>query len=135
MPLSTTEPSTDHPVNVIRGTIFDAELKDPLIGASIGFVGTHYGTVTDLDGKFLMVVPDSILASKMILSVSYTGYTAMLIDISKAELPLQKDIYLEMNWSTYGMTGAMVIMKKRKWWQVWKPKYVHYREFKSLSGL
>ncbi len=55
----------------ITGFVYDNELNDPLIGASVHIKGTSLGTITDLNGKFILESPDSTT----ILIISYTGFT------------------------------------------------------------
>lgn len=72
----------------ISGTISDNS-GEPLIGASILVKGTTSGTVTDIDGKYTLSVPDG----SNTLVVSYTGFatqevavgTATVVDITLAE--------------------------------------------------
>jgi TonB-linked SusC/RagA family outer membrane protein len=52
----------------VTGTVVSADDGEPVIGASIKVVGTNTGTVTDVDGKFNITVPDG---SK--LDVNYIG--------------------------------------------------------------
>ena len=55
---------------MVRGTVYDAAEGITLPGASIVIKGTLKGTVTDVDGKFnIMVEPNTTL------EVSYIGYT------------------------------------------------------------
>lgn len=61
----------------ITGTVLDEDTDEPLIGANILVPGTTVGTVTDLDGHFMLEVP---IAAKLI-SVSYTGYTSKDVSI------------------------------------------------------
>ncbi|MBP9076318.1 MAG: TonB-dependent receptor [Haliscomenobacter sp.] len=61
----------------ITGTILDEENDEPLIGANILVPGTTIGTVTDLDGRFLLEVPTDAKT----LTVSYTGYTTKEVSI------------------------------------------------------
>ena len=56
---------------LITGKITD-DTNQPLIGASVLVKGTTQGTVTDIDGKYSLEVPD---CKNAILVVSYTGYT------------------------------------------------------------
>ena len=44
--------------NKISGTVTSAEDGEPIIGASVKIVGTPKGTVTDMNGKFTIDVPD-----------------------------------------------------------------------------
>ena len=61
----------------IEGTVTDPT-GDPLIGASVVAQGTTVGTITDIDGKFSLNVPDGINA----VIVSYTGFESQTIDIT-----------------------------------------------------
>ena len=53
----------------ITGTVSDEE-SQPLIGVNILIKGTSTGTITDLDGKYVLDVPDQ----NTVLVFSYTGY-------------------------------------------------------------
>lgn len=61
----------------VTGTVTDAETKEPLIGANVLIPSERTGTVTDFDGNFSLVVPESTTE----LSFSYTGYQSMVISI------------------------------------------------------
>lgn len=61
---------TAHAQRVIKGTITDKK-GDPVIGANVVAKGTTVGTVTDIDGRYMLSVPEGTTA----LVVSYTGYT------------------------------------------------------------
>lgn len=61
---------------VVSGTVRD-ETGIPLPGASILVKGTTNGTITDLDGKFSLDVPNDA-----ILVVSYLGYSAKEVSVS-----------------------------------------------------
>ena len=53
----------------VSGTVVDAK-GEPVIGANIVVKGTTNGTITDMDGNFVLDVPEG-----SILHVSYIGYT------------------------------------------------------------
>ena len=55
----------------VEGVVLDQSSKDPIIGASIILKGSSVGTVTDIDGKFKINVPET---NSAILIVSYVGY-------------------------------------------------------------
>jgi outer membrane receptor protein involved in Fe transport len=60
----------------VTGTVTD-EAGESLIGASILVKGTTSGTVTDLDGKYSLSVPDG----SGVLVFSYTGFDTQEIEI------------------------------------------------------
>ena len=61
----------------ITGTVTDNDTKEPLIGATVLVTGTSAGTVTDLDGKYSLTIPDGAES----ISISYTGFSTQSITI------------------------------------------------------
>jgi TonB-linked SusC/RagA family outer membrane protein len=61
----------------INGTVLDADTKAPLPGANIIIKGTNVGTITDLDGKFLLEVEDP----NATLIFSFIGYQSVEIPL------------------------------------------------------
>ena len=74
----------------ISGTVMDAELQEPLIGASVYSPGTKEGTVSDLDGNFKFTTHDSIII------VSYTGYKTIEKKIDPSQQNLNIDFALSL---------------------------------------
>ena len=69
-----------------KGVIVD-EAEEPIIGASVKVVGTTTGTITDLNGKFVVNVP----AGKQV-EISYIGYiTQVLSDFKQTKIELKED--------------------------------------------
>ncbi|TXF91170.1 TonB-dependent receptor [Neolewinella aurantiaca] len=66
--------STDF--RVITGTVTSAEDGETLIGVSVIVQGSNSGTVTDLDGKYSLDVPDGAT-----LIFSYTGMSSQTIPV------------------------------------------------------
>lgn len=62
----------------ISGVVTDAKDGQPMIGVSVSVTGTTKGTITDLDGKYLLSVP----ADAFQLTFSYVGYNTQNIDIN-----------------------------------------------------
>jgi len=71
----------------VKGTVLDSN-GDPLIGASVLVKGTTQGTVTDIDGKFEITVPDSTY----VLVFSYTGFQSKEVAIGE-----QKDMNVKLD--------------------------------------
>lgn len=62
----------------LTGVVVDAT-GDPLIGASVGVVGTKIGTLSDTDGKFELSLSSQIKSVK----VSYVGFHTQEVNIEK----------------------------------------------------
>lgn len=72
----------------ITGTVTD-ENGEPIIGANVVEKGTTNGTITDLDGKFLIDIPE-----KSTIQITYIGFETQEIEIagkSKLQITLQGD--------------------------------------------
>ena len=61
----------------VTGTITTDGKNEPLVGAAVIVKGTTTGTVTDLDGKFTLVVPQDATT----LTASLVGYTTQDVSI------------------------------------------------------
>ncbi|MDP4201644.1 MAG: TonB-dependent receptor [Bacteroidota bacterium] len=68
------EASVQQQSKKVTGTVTD-ENGEPLIGVTITLKGQAKGTVTDVDGKFSLEVPNSA-----VLVVSYVGYKRQFVD-------------------------------------------------------
>lgn len=67
----------------IKGTVTDADTKETLIGVNITpSTDASIGTVTDIDGNYVITVPASVQALKF----SYVGYTSQVIEITSTEI-------------------------------------------------
>lgn len=61
----------------LKGTVKD-KLGESIIGASVLIEGTSQGTITDLDGNYVI---ENIPAGKNVLVVSYVGYQTQKLEI------------------------------------------------------
>ncbi|QXD16749.1 carboxypeptidase-like regulatory domain-containing protein [Rhodocaloribacter litoris] len=55
----------------LTGVVTDAETGDPLPGASVVLVGTQFGTITDVDGQYLLL---GVPVGEYDVQVSFVGY-------------------------------------------------------------
>lgn len=60
----------------IQGEVLDAG-GEAIIGASVLIKGTHVGSITDIDGRFSLMVP----SSNTILLVSYVGFLSKEVEV------------------------------------------------------
>jgi len=67
--------------NPVTGVVVDYQTKDPLIGVSVVQKGTTNGTITDIDGKFSLNVPNGTT-----ITISYLGYVSQ--DVAATSTPL-----------------------------------------------
>ncbi len=61
----------------VTGSVVDADVGDPLVGATVIVKGTSTGTVTDFDGVFSVNA-----ASDAVLVISYTGYQTQEVEVN-----------------------------------------------------
>ena len=61
---------------IIKGEVLDPN-KEPLIGVGVVIKNTTIGTITDVDGKYSIQVPDN----NAVLSFSYIGYKTKEIKV------------------------------------------------------
>lgn len=66
----------------LKGVVTDAEMNEPVIGANVVVEGTGKGTVTDLNGRFVLQV-DKLPVT---LSVSFVGYQREEVKVSIGQM-------------------------------------------------
>lgn len=81
----------------VTGTILSAEDDEPVIGAAIVVKGTTIGTVTDLDGKFVLDVPSD---AKTIF-ISYVG-------MKTKEIAVAPEIYVKLESESQALSEVVV---------------------------
>lgn len=62
----------------LKGVVTDLVTGEPLIGAGILIEGTASGTVTDIDGSYVLALDEGTYR----LSVSYIGYIPVVLDVT-----------------------------------------------------
>jgi CarboxypepD_reg-like domain len=82
----TTKPNTGEG-NYIEGTITDASNREALVGAPIRIKGTEIGTATDMDGKFKLTIPSSLINNTYTIVISYVGYASQEMVIDTKHFP------------------------------------------------
>ncbi|MGQ9620826.1 MAG: TonB-dependent receptor domain-containing protein [Bacteroidales bacterium] len=66
---------------IIRGTVYDYSLAEPMMSVTVVVDGTGKGTMTDLDGNFNISVP----AGTYTLKLSFVSYETIIINEVKVE--------------------------------------------------
>ncbi len=88
----------------IYGMILDAKSKEPIIGAYVSSLNHKFNQVTDMEGHFMIEVPDTVT----LLEISYLGYETKIIQFSKDILHLQ----IFLNEATKSLDGVTVVGQK-----------------------
>lgn len=76
---------------VITGTVLDSNSSEPIIGATVVVPGSTIGTVTDLDGKYSLKIPDSYKT----VTVSFIGYKPFEVELGAdtvLDVQLEEDV-------------------------------------------
>ena len=73
----------------VKGIVKDAKFGDPIIGASVLQQGTTNGTITDMDGNFVLDAPKGAT-----LEISYIGYKSQTVtaDGQEVNIMLAEDV-------------------------------------------
>jgi TonB-linked SusC/RagA family outer membrane protein len=74
---SGSNPATAVQQQRVTGTITDASSGEPLVGVNIVVEGTTTGTMTDINGKYTIEVPNR----NSVLAISYIGYVSQRINV------------------------------------------------------
>ena len=78
-------------VTLVTGVVTDG--NEPIVGANVLVVGSNEGTITDMDGRFSLNMPDG----KCDLQISMIGYKPQLInacDKQSMDIRLHEDTVL-----------------------------------------
>ena len=95
----------------VKGKVVDAENNEPLIGATVSVSGTTLGTVTDVDGNFVL----KVTSAKTTLEFRYLGYKDKDMTIaSKSNVDLG-EVAMSLDSKTLGdvvITSTIAVARK-----------------------
>jgi iron complex outermembrane recepter protein len=84
----------------ISGRVTDARTKEPLIGASVVAKGTTQGTLTDIEGKFQVVLPNG----NSLIVISFVGYNPQEMTVGT-----ESSLEIELSESSVSMDNVVVL--------------------------
>ena len=92
--------TTDQTLNkiIVKGTVLDAQ-NEPLSGASITIKSQQTGTVSDIDGKFSLEVPQN-----SVISVSYLGFVSKDVKVTDG-----RDLRIVLQENAKQLEGVVVV--------------------------
>jgi TonB-linked SusC/RagA family outer membrane protein len=105
--------------NPVRGTVAD-ENGEPVIGASVAIKGTTKGTVTDIDGHFLLEVNqgETLVISYIgyhTREIMYTGQSAVTVNLKEDTQNLEEIVVVGYGvQKRESLTGALQTLKNEK---------------------
>jgi hypothetical protein len=121
--------------NIVQGIILDAITCLPIPDALIVVKGTQLLTHSDTEGKFRIIISDSLFNDNLTLLTKAFGYYCNEIQISQSALPMQVEITLAVEKTPvfeitehrigivqYQTAGLICIepLPSKKWFQFWK---------------
>jgi TonB-linked SusC/RagA family outer membrane protein len=84
----------------VTGRVSDATSGEALPGVNVVIQGTYTGAVTDLDGRFTIIVPDE----EAILSFSFVGYTTKSVQVGA-----QRELLIMLDLSTTALEEVVFV--------------------------
>lgn len=107
---------------VIEGVVYDNETGEIVPVAMVKIRNTSVSVYSDIDGKYFIVIPDSIVTQFVELYTETLdgGAGDVVVDRTKNT----SNIEIRVTYSTeLSVIGDFVPYKPRRWWQFWKKKY------------
>ncbi len=99
----------------IQGKVLDNYGED-VIGATIRLQGTQIGTITDIDGKFSLTIPQNLVDQNTALVISFIGYENITMPIQDFLQQADKTIQFKHEASYLGdvvIAGGITTSHKR----------------------
>lgn len=106
----------DTSLKKVIGNVLDSETKEGLSGVLIMIRGTNVGVVTNTNGNFNLNIPDHLSNSPIHLIITSVGYSKQEFAINKNSLNTTKEYLITKTEQI--LTGEVVVVKKKKWWQL-----------------
>ena len=115
---NSTEFPKDSLIRVVEGIVRDKE-SNPMPGVVVKIRDARLGAVTDFDGKFRIVLPDTLSLNVIVLYAEYLDGTAPDLIIDRRQPAFIAEMYITTIEET-PMIGEIIVYKPKKWWQFWK---------------
>jgi len=106
--------------NYVQGQVIETGTNEPVIFASVLLKNSETWAVTDVNGYFHLLIPDSLISDQLILQVRIVGYYDSEFTVKSSDLPLLNKV-LKLEPSSI-LIGEIDIIQERKWWQILRSK-------------
>ncbi|MCC6702879.1 MAG: carboxypeptidase-like regulatory domain-containing protein [Fluviicola sp.] len=83
----------------ISGVVVDQLNKEPIVFANVKLIvdGYTYGATTDLDGKFKLMLPESLLDKVVSLSIQAIDYETTTVNVKLSKNRVYKEIEMKLD--------------------------------------
>ena len=93
----------------IRGTVVDEKTKEAMVGANIVIVGTSFGSVSDIDGNFIIM---NIQPGTYSLRASFLGYQNVVINNVMVNDGLSSEVNFKLPSSEVELNEVVIIQER-----------------------
>jgi hypothetical protein len=115
------EKAGDSLPNIVRGKTVDAQSKQVLSFTSVLIKHTKIAVISDSAGLFELNITDELMVKGITLIASSVGYNTAEINLDKHLVSKEKELFvLPLHQNDCQLTGEVVVVKRKKWWQLWK---------------
>lgn len=94
-------------VGQIKGQVTDEETGEPIVGASVLVVGTKFGAMTDLEGKYTILRLDPGTYDLRISHIDHNNVEVSRVEV-KADLTVEQDVVMSSKVTDIGKTIKVV---------------------------
>lgn len=108
--------SNDTLIHVIEGIVIDEELE-PIPGVIVEIQNTELKAISDIDGKFKFILPDSFDSIVITLCSKYPGGTIEDVVFDRSKRNSTIEMMLISTATELEMIGMLKMSKPKKWWQ------------------
>jgi hypothetical protein len=113
--------------NKIHGIVKDAGNNEPIPFCTVVVKGTHLGVMTDMDGKFVILLTDSLKEKDIVLETSYIGYEPKEFKLSAADRGRKDETVLLT--PTHQVLGGAVVVIRPSFWSYVKHPFSRKRRY------
>ena len=95
--------------SILQGTIFYEQDKDPLIGVTVVIKNTNIGAISDTEGNYQLVIPDTLMnKDKITVLFNFIGCETQTITYETDKIPKLENIYMKED-SSILMGEVMIV--------------------------
>jgi len=101
---------------VIEGVVKDVKSGEALSFVTVFVKDSKCGVLTNVDGRFKLVLPDSLISDSIFFKITYLGYRSLEYRISQNDLPFRGEFNLEPD-QVLMTTGIMITTRRATFWE------------------